>query len=150
MHHAPINEGGHSQRIMHGASRRAGLVGLAPAVKLVSGDPRRRVAERVAARLERPDVVVSQDALPGDVETYHGHPDTRAEDNTSALGVHIDIELRRRRHVAARKRPSHQHNFADFFRYPWISLKRRSDVGERSDSDNRHFSRTAADNALDG
>ena len=39
--------------------------------------------------------------------------------------------------------------FADLLRQPWIGLKCGSDVGEWSDGDNRHFSRTAADTALD-
>ena len=92
-HHGPINEGGHDQRIMHGASRRAGPASLAPALKVVAGDARRRLAERVTARLEPLDVVRGQDALPSDVETHHRYWNARLKDDACGFRVDVNIEL---------------------------------------------------------
>ncbi|MCY1286872.1 hypothetical protein D9M70_358510 [compost metagenome] len=96
----------------------------------------RRAAADVADLLH--PRLVGEHAM-GDVERHHHDRNARAEDDIGGFRIDIDVELGRRRDVAAfEEAAAHHHQFLHPRRNLRRLLERERDVGERSQRAERH------------
>src|SRR3546814_8961095 len=66
------------------------------------------------------------------VERVHGQLHARGEDDVGGMGIDVDVELRRRRRVAAlEEAAAHEHDLADSLGHVRRLDDRRREIGER-------------------
>ncbi len=78
------------------------------------------------------DVFVHHLGLVGHVQPAHGDGDSRLEHHIGRLGIHINIEFRRRGPVARSCRAPHQHDAGDPGLELGMGRQQQGDVGERT------------------
>src|ERR1700721_962572 len=91
----------------------------------------RRDPRRILRRLQRLQPLVRKQHLARPVQPPPRQRPPRIKHNPRRLRVHIQIKLRRRRHIPARKRPAHNHDGLDFLRQPRIVAQRQPHIRQR-------------------